>query len=218
MYCVYLTIYLGNKLPMFYIGSTTTSSISEGYRGSVQSLKYKKIWKNELLNSPNLFKIKIISYHKTRKEAYLKEEFFQRKLNVIKSPLYINLSYSNGGFIAEKNKKLPKEWRENISKAQIGRKHSLETRLKQSLNGGHRKGQKNKPEWNKKNSESNKKVLKTPEWNKKNSISLSGRIHIANVITKERKFIKINEAYKYLNEINSTWIKLGTKSIIPDFI
>jgi len=45
IYCVYITIYRGNKLPPFYIGYSTPEKIKNGYRGSVSSRQYKNIWK-----------------------------------------------------------------------------------------------------------------------------------------------------------------------------
>lgn len=99
--CVYLTIYYGNKMPMFYIGSSTVESVKfKGYHGSVRSKIYKHIWKLELNKNPHLFKTVILSTHSSRKEATKREEFIQRKLNVIKNPLYINKSYAckNGVF------------------------------------------------------------------------------------------------------------------------
>jgi hypothetical protein len=69
MYCVYLTIYKGNKLPPFYIGSTSIEKIYKNYKGSVESKKYGKIWKNEIKNCSDLFCVKIISVHNTREEA-----------------------------------------------------------------------------------------------------------------------------------------------------
>lgn len=101
LYCVYHTTYKGNKLPIFYIGSTSIESIESGYRGSVYSKKYKKIWKSELKMHPELFNTVIISTHATREEALNREEYIQKKLNVITNPLYINLSYAKGGFIRE---------------------------------------------------------------------------------------------------------------------
>jgi len=91
-YCVYLTIYYGNKFPMFYVGSSSIEKIEKGYKGSVSSKKYKTIWKQELKENPHLFKVKIISYHHDRKLATIKENYFHKKLNVVKSPLYINQS------------------------------------------------------------------------------------------------------------------------------
>jgi len=100
IYCVYLTIYSGNKLPPFYIGSSSLKRIENGYKGSVSSEKYFKIWKEELRQNPNLFKTIIISKHKTRKEATKKENKFQKLLNVVSSTMYINMAFasSNGFF------------------------------------------------------------------------------------------------------------------------
>lgn len=93
IYCVYLTIYRGNKLPQFYIGSSSVERIqSDGYHGSVKSKKYKKIWECELKNFPHLFITKIICTFLTRKEATRKEKLLQMKLNVVRSPMYINMS------------------------------------------------------------------------------------------------------------------------------
>jgi hypothetical protein len=91
IYCVYLTVYKGNKLPPFYIGSTSIEKIENGYHGSVISKKYKKIWNNEIICNPKLFSTYIIGKFNDRNEAYSKEEQLQRKLNVIANPLYINL-------------------------------------------------------------------------------------------------------------------------------
>lgn len=76
MYCTYLTVYYGNKLPSFYIGSTSVKNIQKGYRGTVSSLEYKSVWKLELKHNPQLFKTIILSTHYTRKEAFIKELFF----------------------------------------------------------------------------------------------------------------------------------------------
>jgi hypothetical protein len=100
IYCTYLTSYSGNKLPQFYIGSSSTKRIEEGYHGTVTSKKYKTIWNQEIFNNPQLFKTKIISTHNTRDEALSKEKDLQVKLNVVKSPMYINesLAQINGFF------------------------------------------------------------------------------------------------------------------------
>lgn len=101
IYCTYLTIYRGNKLPPFYIGSSTVLKIeSRIYHGSVKSKKYKSIWENELKENPNLFMSYIITRHKTREEATERELRFHRALKVVKSPMYINMSLAtkNGFF------------------------------------------------------------------------------------------------------------------------
>lgn len=96
MYCVYLTIYTGNKLPPFYIGSSSVKKIEEGYHGSVSSKQYKNIWWKEIKNTPHLFITKIISLHKTRQEATEKEYKLQVSLNIMKkSTMYINRAVAN---------------------------------------------------------------------------------------------------------------------------
>lgn len=91
IYCTYLTIYSGNKLPPFYIGSSSVYKIQcKNYHGSVSSYRYKSIWKSELRLNPQLFKTKIITTHNTRAEATAKELSFQCSLNVVNSMLYMN--------------------------------------------------------------------------------------------------------------------------------
>lgn len=93
-FCVYLTTYKGNKLPPFYIGSSTIEKINGGYKGSVTSKNYSKIWKTELKENPHLFTTRIICVCKTRKIAFDRENYFQHKLNVVKSAMYINKAYA----------------------------------------------------------------------------------------------------------------------------
>lgn len=129
IYCVYLTTYRGNKLPPFYIGSTSTNRIINEYHGSVRSKEFRKIWESEIKNNPHLFKTKIISTHMTRKEAIEKEFRLHKQLNVVKSSMYINKSLAtvNGffGMSASKeshwgyNKCRPEETRLKISKNHI---------------------------------------------------------------------------------------------------
>lgn len=92
-FCTYLTIYYGNKLPMFYIGHSTIEKINDGYHGSVQSKRYKTTWESELKDHPELFKTLVLTTHSKRKEASDRESRFQRALSVIKNPLYVNMSY-----------------------------------------------------------------------------------------------------------------------------
>jgi hypothetical protein len=100
MYCVYLTKYNGNKMPKYYVGSSSLKSIEKGYKGSVRSKKYREIWNQELKNNPNLFEIEIISLHENRKEALQKELEYQIENNVVKNENYINSSLArvNGYF------------------------------------------------------------------------------------------------------------------------
>ena len=92
IYCTYLTVYTGNKLPPFYIGSSSLDKIKDGYCGTVKSKKYKSIWQEELKYNRHLFKTKILTKHDCRKDALEKELFFQKTLSVVKSSLYINMA------------------------------------------------------------------------------------------------------------------------------
>lgn len=100
MYCVYLTIYFGQKLPKRYIGSCKTENILKGYNGSISSKKYQHIYEVEQKENKHLFKTRILSSHKTDKEAREKERDLQIKYNVVKSSKYINesLAQPNGFF------------------------------------------------------------------------------------------------------------------------
>ena len=102
MFCVYLTIYKGNKLPPFYIGYSSVKKIEEeGYHGTVKSKIYKEIWDREL-EKPYLFETKIISICKTKEEAKIRETFFQRFFNVHTNPMYINRSIQGESFYRKK--------------------------------------------------------------------------------------------------------------------
>ena len=96
-YCVYLTVYRGSKLPPFYIGSTSIKKIMQGYHGSISSLKYRSTYKDELLQHPELFKTLIVKRFHSRKMATFRERSIQKKLNVIKSPMYFNMSIASVG-------------------------------------------------------------------------------------------------------------------------
>jgi hypothetical protein len=95
MYCVYITFYLGNKLPPFYIGSTTVDNIINGYRGSVSSRRYKKIWEKELTENPELFKTSIIKMFNNRLEAYEHEKKLHNAFNVKTNDLYANTMHES---------------------------------------------------------------------------------------------------------------------------
>lgn len=134
IYCVYLTVYSGNKLPPFYIGSTSVKRIIEKkYHGSIASKKYKDIWKSELKSHPELFKTIIICTFESRKEAIEKENKLQKLLNVIRSPLYINQSTAQvngycGRIVKGKDnpffgKKHTEETRKRLSDTHKGENH-----------------------------------------------------------------------------------------------
>lgn len=89
-YITYLTIYSGTKLPPFYIGSTTLEKHLKGYHGSVLSKAYKEIYKNELLEHPELFDSCIVSEHPTREEALEAERMYQLRTDAAQNPLFFN--------------------------------------------------------------------------------------------------------------------------------
>lgn len=165
MYCTYLTVYRGNKLPPFYIGSSKIDLIESGYRGSVSSKKYKNIWEDELINNPHLFKTYIITSHDSRKSALEKELFFHEKLNVVKSEMYINLSKArkNGFFgmdVSGKNNPMfGSDRSKNHPKGMLGKKHSEKTKSNWSkTRKGKMTGEKN-PMFGKKWSEEHRKKV-----------------------------------------------------------
>lgn len=99
-YCVYLTLYFGDKLPKRYIGSTTLTRYQNGYNGSIKSKKYKTLYRLEQLNNKHLFKTRILSLHKSHIEAINEELRLHIKYNVVKSDEYMNMSLAspNGYF------------------------------------------------------------------------------------------------------------------------
>lgn len=163
-FCVYLTIYSGNKLPPFYVGSSSVDKVMRGYKGSVSSRRYKATWRSELKNNPHLFKTSVVKTFKTRELALEWENKIQKKLNVVENPLYCNLwyacgifGYSNGGkahpFYGKKlwtndnpnpfkGRKHTSETKAKISAANKGRKAPEESRMKMSIA---RKGKPTRP-------------------------------------------------------------------------
>lgn len=125
MYCVYLTIYGGNKLPPFYIGYSTIDKVYKGYNGTVKSKKYIDIWKEERRINPRLFTTRILSKHPNKFLASIEESkiltFFDAKNN----PLYINMH--NGCPSGKKHFAHTNESKEKLRKAFSGRKHTEET-------------------------------------------------------------------------------------------
>lgn len=95
MFVTYLTIYDGDKLPPFYIGSSTEKRISAGYRGSVKSKVYSKLWQEELENHPELFDIVILDKFKTRKEALVEELRLHNLHDVRKNDQFVNMAYAS---------------------------------------------------------------------------------------------------------------------------
>lgn len=185
IYCVYITIYRGNKLPPFYIGYSTAEKIKNGYRGSVSSRQYENIWKKELKENNHLFITRILSYHNSAEKAKIRETEIQKKLRVHKNPLYSNTQIQNEKFflslemyrhfarersqnvdyrkkVSEKNRILwanPK-WKEEQKKRLKKAKNTDEYRAAQSVRS---KKLANDPNYRKKLSDGVKKSWSDPE-------------------------------------------------------
>jgi hypothetical protein len=142
-YVTYLVTYSGDKLPKFYIGSTSEEKALSGkYFGSISSRKYKNMFISEKESNIDLFKIDILSYHDNRDGALEEELRLQLEHNVIKSDEYMNESLSrvNGFFgrdtSGENHPKygtsLSEETKNKISNTLTGRIEPEETRKKKS--------------------------------------------------------------------------------------
>lgn len=100
MYCTYLTIYFGNKLPKRYIGSSSVKRVSQGYNGSIKSKKYKPAYLEEQVENKHLFKTRVLNVYETQQDAIAAEKDLHIKHNVVKSDLYMNMAIAsaNGYF------------------------------------------------------------------------------------------------------------------------
>ena len=177
-YVTYLVTYLGDKLPKFYIGSTSEERVLSGkYFGSISSKKYKSIFLKEIIDNLNLFKIEILSYHSSREDALEEELKIQIELDVVRSIEYMNESLArvNGFFgrdISGENhpqygRTLSEETKNKISNTLTGRIEPEETRKKKSLS---KLGEKNSF-YGKKHSEETKNKISESKtgiesWNK----------------------------------------------------
>lgn len=135
--CVYLTVYSGNKLPPFYIGSSYLSRIFKGYRGTPTSQRYAHIWNAEAKANPHLFTTRILQTYDTRSEALLAERRIQEQLNVVKNPLYVNMALAGPKFV---NTECSPETRVKISLAKTGtiagpRSDSTKAKISGALTG-----------------------------------------------------------------------------------
>jgi hypothetical protein len=173
MYCVYFTIYTGNRLPPFYVGSTTLDKIQRGYHGSASSALWGSIWKSELRYNPHLFTTYVIPGTKAESaKAVLDIELiWQRAFNVVEDPSFINQAYAKAGFCASP---------ESASKAVATRKrngrHRCIDETKRKI-GAANKGRKLPPvkeETRRKLSQSNRGKTRSEETRKRLSESHKG--------------------------------------------
>lgn len=122
-------------MPPYYIGSSTVERVKSGYRGTVTSKAYAAIWREQIVNHPELFSTIILSTHPDRQVAILEEKRLQVKLDVVRSPLFINMAYAQpNGFFGPSQKGVKKspEHAKKIGLALTGRTVSAETRIKSS--------------------------------------------------------------------------------------
>ena len=175
IYCTYLTVYTGNQLPPFYIGSTSIDNINKGYRGSVVSKKYMAIWKQEIASHLDLFKTIILTRHETRQEAQDKEIIFHESLSVALNPMYINMAHANGKFLMT-GLHTP-ETKAKMSAAHTGKIISPETKAKMSAaHTGKKLGPKS-PEAIAKTAAANTGKKHSPETLAKMSAAHTGKKH-----------------------------------------
>lgn len=230
MFCTYIVTYFGNKMPPFYIGSTSVSNIKKGYLGSVSSKKYKDIWLSEILNNKSLFKIRIVSLHKDRLTAYKKEEYLQRKLKVMNNDLYINRCYAITGIdVSGRNNPMYGKKRPEVS-LKMKENNPMKNKLV-ALKMSNTKKSLKKVAYNKgipnpvqslkmkennpmKSKEITDKMVSTRLLNNNGVDPCKNTIWIANIKTKIRRRVTSQE----FELLDSLWIKLGNKQPIPNYI
>lgn len=166
LYAVYMIVYFGNKLPKKsshslktprrYIGSSKASNINKGYLGSVTSKKYSKTWFQESKTNPDVFKIKILSYHDSDVLAREEEKRLQIKYDVVKSDLYVNLALASpngyfgkpdGGreFTTETRNKMSNIRKGKTYEEIFGEEKAKELKQKRKSQTPHNKGKKTDP-------------------------------------------------------------------------
>lgn len=132
MYCTYLTIYTGSKMPRRYIGSSTAERVKNGYNGTVLSQRYKAIWNKERKENNHLFKTRILSLFETSREALEAEKNLQIKYDVVKSENYINMAIAqpNGFFgMSTRGRRMSAESKHKNSIQRIGVKRPEHSKI-----------------------------------------------------------------------------------------
>lgn len=175
MYCVYFTIYKGNRLPPFYIGSAPVSKINRGYHGSASSAQWGKIWKSELKENPHLFVTFIIpgQYAPTPKEILDLELKWQKLFDVVQDPDFVNQAYAKAGFCSS-----PESARKAVETRKRNGRLAIteETRRKIGEANRGRKPPPVKEETRQKLSSKLKGIIRTPEWRNAIKEALTGTV------------------------------------------
>lgn len=175
LYCTYLTTYKGNKMPPFYIGSSSMEKVASGYCGSVKSATYHDTWKQELQHNKGLFETKVISVHDTREDALKRENQLHKTLRVVGNPLYINKATAAGSFGVMDEASIEKMRQTKIANGVVvGKKISLrrnDQTWKSTVGELARQKliqTKNNPEWiatmGKQRNKKNSATVNSPEW------------------------------------------------------
>ena len=187
MFVVYLTKYSGDKLPPWYIGSSTENHIvNKGYTGSVTSKKWSEIYYKELKENRHLFRTRILSRHITRDEAVIEEHRLQRMHKVVNNNLYFNEAYAtkNGCFTMDKSGELNPMY--GNGKKVSGTKNG---RHKDNFTGDVQKV-----------SEKISKALKATIKNKKGNNTSAKKYYVMNIESGEIIDIPKGHLYEYCNQ------------------
>lgn len=115
-------------MPPFYIGRSSVKRVREGYHGSVSSAKYKKIWRAEIEQHPELFKTKILGLFSSVEDASAAEAKLHDHLDVRRHPLHINAANASMRFYQDGP--LPEHVKENLRRIKTGKKMSEATKEK----------------------------------------------------------------------------------------
>lgn len=226
-YCTYLTVYYGNKLPQFYIGSSLVKYVENGYHGSIKSKKYKKIYQKELIDNKHLFKTFIVKKYYSRKCAMYREKQLQKKLNVVKSEMYFNMSIAKdfGWFgmkvKGEEHPTFGKTWKKTPEQIENCRKSSLKAFSNPKYKEKISKIRKNKipksPEQIKNKIEFYKKILKLYSSKPKLKIKYNLIAKNGKLLTYERAFAK--EYHKDFNlSCNGLYIIITKNNLIKKML
>lgn len=153
-YVIYLTEYLGDKLPRWYIGSTYKDNIiKNNYNGSPRSKKWKNLYEEEQTYNKHLFRTEILYECYDREAAIDIERKFQIHAKAVEREDYMNMSYAGGSFgkcnlttpesivkgLETKRKNgnniCKEQTKIKISQSNKGKKMSEEAKTKMSVNG-----------------------------------------------------------------------------------
>lgn len=107
-------------MPPFYIGySSTEKVLNEGYRGTVVSREYKKIWYYEQRDNPHLFKTVPLSFHASRKEANRAEIELLQHFRAHRNPMYINMGIGGTDYAPKRHRPHSEETKQRMRESAL---------------------------------------------------------------------------------------------------